>query len=557
MDSPSSKRYSTGLMSDGIATTRAFDLIVRGGTIYDGSGGEPYAVDVGIEGDRIVSIAPLAEAKAAVEIDASGLAVAPGFINMLSHSYHSMLHDQRSLSELTQGVTTQIFGEGNSQGPLSDEMREQMQQAARDRTFDVDWSTLAEYGAYAERRGVSQNVASYIGATTLRIYAVGQDDRPATDAELDIMRGLVRDEMAAGALGIGSSLIYPPAFFASTNELIELCKAAAPYGGKYISHMRNEGNELLDGIEELLRIGREGGVPAEIYHLKAAGIANWDKLEPAIELIERARASGERVTADMYTYSAASTGLSNAIPPRFHDGGPGKLLERLGDRAARAEMRAAIEGSDERWENLMQLAGGPEGVLVLGVRKAENRKYQGKTLAQAAEMDGTDAIEALLNLVQRDRSRIDTAYFMMSEENVRRKLQLPWMSFGSDARSMAAEGDFLDAPTHPRAYGTFARLLGKYVREERVISLPEAVRRLTRLPADNLELDHRGRIEEGYFADLAIFDPATIADHATYENPHQYSEGVRDVIVNGVAVLRDGAHTGAFPGRALYGPGRR
>ena len=321
--------------------------------------------------------------------------------------------------------------------------------------------------------------------------------------------------------------------------------------------MRSEGDELIEAVEELVRIGREAEVPAEVYHLKAAGDANWGKMERVIELIEGVRASGQPVSADMYTYTAGATGLSNAIPPRFHDGGPGKLLERLEDPAVRREIRKAIEGADAGWENLYQLAGGAEGVLLLGVRKEENRKYQGKTLAQAAEMDGTDAIETLMALVRRDRSRIDTAYFMISEENVRQELRLPWMSFGSDARSMAAEGDFLDSVTHPRAYGNFARLLGKYVRDEQVISLPEAVRRLARLPADNLELDHRGRIEEGYFADLAVFDPATITDRATYEQPHQYSEGVRHVVVNGEPVLRDGEHTGALPGRALAGPGKK
>jgi len=537
--------------------TQLFDLLIRGGTVYDGSGGEPYAADVGVRGDRIAAIGALAGARAGTAIDAPGLAVAPGFINMLSHSYHSMLQDPRSLSELTQGVTTQVFGEGHSMGPLTDELRQRMREQAGGGALDIAWSTLAEYLAYAERRGVSQNVASYIGATTLRVYAVGQDDRPATGAELDVMRGLVRDEMSAGALGIGSSLIYPPAFFAPTEELVELCRAAAPYGGKYISHMRNEGNELIEGIEELVRIGREAGVPAEIYHLKAAGRQNWHKLDRALEVIEAARAAGDRVGADMYTYTAGSTGLSNAIPPWFHDGGPRKLFERLQDASVRKEIRRAIEETADGWENLYQAAGGAEGVLVLSMRKEENRKYQGKTLAQAAEMDDTDPIEALLDLVRRDRSRIDTAYFIISEENVRRQIGVPWISFGSDARSMSAEGAFLDAPTHPRAYGNFARLLGKYVREERLISLPEAVRRLSRLPADNLELDHRGRIEEGYYADLVVFDPATIDDRATYDNPHQYSTGVRDVIVNGQPALRDGTHTGAFPGRALYGPGKR
>ena len=534
-----------------------YELIVRGGTVYDGGGGEPFVADVAVRGDRIATIAPDLDASAGMTIDAAGLAVAPGFINMLSHSYHSILQDGRSLGELKQGVTTQIFGEGNSMGPLTPEMRDRMAAAASDRRFDVEWSSLAEYLAYAERHGISQNVASYIGATTLRIHAVGQDDRPATAQELDVMRGLVREEMEAGALGIGSSLIYPPAFFASTDELIELCRASAPYRGKYISHMRNEGNELLEAIEELITIGREAGVPAEIYHMKQAGRANWHKLDGAIALVEEARGRGERVTADMYTYTAGATGLSNAIPPRFHDGGPRMLLQRLEDAGVRKEIRHAIEETEDGWENMYRGAGGGKGVLILGVRQQENRTYQGKTLAQVAEMDGTDPIDALMDLVLRDRSRIDTAYFMITEENVRREVPLPWMSFGSDARSIAAEGDFLAASTHPRAYGNFARLLGTYVREEGLISLAEAVRKLSRLPADNLELDQRGRIEEGYFADLVVFDPATVAGRATYEEPHQYAVGVRDVVVNGVAALRDGEHTGCFPGRALYGPGRK
>jgi len=535
-----------------------FDLIIRGGTVYDGSGGEPFVADVAVAGDQIAQIGPDLDVQSGEVIDASGLAVAPGFINMLSHSYHSMLHDRRSLSELKQGVTTQIFGEGHSQGPLTVEMREAMSTAASDRAFNVEWDTLAGYLAYCESTGVSQNVASYVGATTLRQHAVGLDDRPATEAELDTMRGLVRDEMSAGALGIGSSLIYPPAFFASTEELIELCKAAAPYRGKYISHMRNEGNELVEtGIEELIRIGREAGVPAEIYHLKAAGQANWHRMDEAIELIERTRASGQPVTADMYTYTAGGTGLSNAIPPWFHDGGPRELLKRLEDKSVRAEIRKAIEETEDGWENLYSGAGGGDRVLILGVRQKENRKYQGKTLAQVAELMACDEIDALMDLVVADRSRIDTAYFMMSNENVSRQVALPWMSFGSDAQSIAAEGAFLERSTHPRAYGNFARLLAKYVRDEEALSLPEAIRKLTRLPADNLELDRRGRIEAGYFADLVVFDPATIQDHATFENPHQYATGVRDVIVNGAPALRNGEHSGSFPGRALYGPGKR
>ncbi|MEX0786350.1 MAG: amidohydrolase family protein, partial [Dehalococcoidia bacterium] len=413
-------------MSASHSPTQTFDLLIRGGTVYDGSGGEPYAADVAIAGDAIAKIGALGDAQAGEVIDASGLAVAPGFINMLSHSYMSILQDPRSLGELTQGVTTQVFGEGHSMGPLSAETRERLVENQTDPRIDVPWTTLAEYLAHAEKTGVSQNVASYIGATTLRIYAVGQDDRPATEAELDVMRGLVRDEMSAGALGIGSSLIYPPAFFASTEELIELCKASAPYRGKYISHMRNEGNELLEAIDELIRIGREGGVPAEIYHLKAGGRANWPKMDRAIEMVEAARAAGQPVSADMYTYPAGATGLSNAIPPWFHDGGPRKLLERLEDVGTRKEIRRAIEETEDGWENLYRGAGGGQGVLILGVRKEENRKYQGKYLSQIAEMDGTDEIDALLNLVQRDRSRIDTAYFMIAEDNIRKQLKLPW-----------------------------------------------------------------------------------------------------------------------------------
>ena len=538
---------------------QTFDLVIRNGTVHDGSGGLPYVADVGVRGDLVAAIGALPDARAATEIDAKGLAVAPGFINMLSHSYMSMLQDPRSLGELKQGVTLQIFGEGGSMGPLTPAMQARMQKSMGegDMPVEVPWRTLAEYLAHAERRGVSQNVASYIGATTLRIYAVGQDDRRASAAELDVMRGLVRDEMSAGALGIGSSLIYPPAFFASTEELIELCRAAAPYDGKYISHMRDEGGALFEAIEELLRISREGGVPAEIYHLKQAGRDNWGKLDQVIEMVEGARAAGDRVTADMYTYTAGATGLSNSIPPRFHDGGPKKLFERLADAGARAEIRDAIEHSTDGWENLYQAAGGAEGVLILGVRKEENRGCQGRTLAQIADAEGKHPIDALMDLVLRDRSRIDTAYFSISEDNVRRQIALPWMSFGSDSPSTAAEGAFLKRSTHPRAYGTFARLLGRYVRDERIITLPDAVRRLTRLPADNLGLDRRGRIERGWFADLVVFDPATVADRATWAEPHQYAVGVRDVIVNGVAALRDGEFTGALPGRAVYGPGKR
>jgi N-acyl-D-amino-acid deacylase len=534
--------------------------VIRGGSVYDGSGADGRVADVAVNGDRIQAIGDLSDARAGATIDAAGMAVAPGFINMLSHSYMSILQDPRSLGELKQGVTLQVFGEGESMGPLTPDMHARMQKGMHEDIVPVEtpWRTLAEYLAHAEARGISQNVASYIGATTLRQYAVGADDRPATDAELDVMRGLVHDEMSAGALGIGSSLIYPPAFFASTEELIALCAAAAPYRGKYISHMRSEGDALIEAVEELLRISREGGVPAEIYHLKAAGTSNWHKLDIVIEMVERARAGGEPISADMYLYTAGATGLSNSIPAKYHDGGSSKLLERLEDETIRAQIRADIEGSRDGWENMYMGAGGATGVLILNTRKEENRQYQGTTLDKAAAMMGiADPLDALMELVRRDRSRIGTAYFMMSEENVRKEVRLPWVAFGSDASSWPAEHPFTLLSTHPRSYGNFARLLGRYVRDENLISLGEAIRRLTRFPADNLELDRRGRIEEGYFADIVVFDPETVGDCATYEEPHQYAVGVRDVVVNGTAVLRDGEHTGEFSGRAVYGPGRR
>jgi N-acyl-D-amino-acid deacylase len=490
------------------------------------------------------------------------MAIAPGFVNMLSHSYISILQDGRSLGELKQGVTLQIFGEGTSMGPYTPEMRERMQKGASedpDMPVEIAWRTLAEYLAHAEKHGIAQNIASYIGATTLRQYAVGADDRPPTDAEMDVMRGLVRDEMSAGALGIGSSLIYPPAFFASTEELIALCTTAAPYRGKYISHMRSEADGLIEAVEELMRISREGGVPAEIYHLKAADPANWHKMDAVIAMVEAARARGEPISADMYVYTAGATGLSNAIAPWWHDGGPRKLLERLEDASLRGKMRAEIEGAPtaQPWENLYGRCGGPDNVLILGVRKPENREFQGKRLSECAAMLGVDPVEAIFELVRRDRSRISTAYFMMSEENVRKEVRLPWVAFGSDSPSTAAEGAFLNASTHPRAYGNFSRLLGHYVRDEELVPLPDAIRRLSRFPCENLGLKDRGRIEEGYFADIVVFDPLTIADTATYERPHSYAIGVRDVIVNGRAALRNGEFTGEYPGRAVYGPGKR
>jgi N-acyl-D-amino-acid deacylase len=535
-----------------------FDLMIRGGTVYDGTGGEGWIGDVGISGARVAALGDLADSRAGETIDATGLAVAPGFINMLSHSYLSMLHDGRSLGELKQGVTLQVFGEGNSMGPLTESGRRWTERLDPELRYTVEWDSLAGYLEHCERQGVSQNVASYLGATTLRTFVAGYENRPLTASEAATVRSLVRDEMAAGALGIGSSLIYPPAFFSSTEELIDMCRAAAPFGGRYISHMRNESEGLVDvGLAELVRIAREAEVPAEAYHLKAGGAESWPLMANAIETIDNARAHGLAVTADMYSYTAGATGLSNCIPPWFHEGGQDRLIERLGDPDTRKEVRAAIENPEGDWENLYRRAGTPDNILLLQVREPRNRGYQGKRLSQVAAMMGKDPIDALMDLVADDRSRITTAYFMMSEENVKLGLSQPWVSLGSDSPSTAAEGVFLNRSTHPRAYGNFARFLGKYVRDEKLMPLGEGIRRLTSLPASNLGIERRGRLEPGYFADVVVFDPARIIDKATYEEPHQYAEGVRDVVVNGVANLRDGEHTGKFSGRAVWGPGRR
>lgn len=525
-----------------------FDVLIKNGGVYDGTGGKARRADVAIRGDKIVAIGNFKNAKAKTVVDASGMAVAPGFINMLSHSYNSILTDGRSLGELRQGVTTQIFGEGSSMGPLSEEMKKRRNVTA--------WTTLAEYLSYAEKKGISQNVASYIGATTIREYVIGLEDKKATPEQLKQMRELVRQEMEAGALGIGSSLIYAPAFYATTEELIEMCKVASQYKGKYISHMRSEGNQLIEGVEELIRIAREAKIPAEIYHLKASGEANWLKMNQVIKMVEKARREGLKVTADMYTYTAGSTGLNSTLPPWTLDGGFEALLKRLQDPETRKKIAAEVLAKSDSWENMYQLAGSPERILLVGFRNPALRQYIGKTIGEVAKLRGKDPIETIMDLIVEDRSRVDTVYFMMSEENVKKQLKLPWVSFGSDAASMAAEGVFLNSSTHPRAYGNFARLLGKYVRDEKVIPMEEAIRRLAALPAANLGLDRRGLLKLGYFADVVVFDPKTIADRATFERPHQYAVGMQHVFVNGQQVLKDGEHTGKTSGRALWGPGK-
>jgi N-acyl-D-amino-acid deacylase len=532
-------------------TQERFDVIIRGGSVYDGTGAAPRRADVALRGDRIAAVGDLSGATASSTVDATGQAVAPGFINMLSWSTESLLADGRSQGEIRQGVTTQIMGEGDSMGPLTDEMKRRRIESQGDFKFDITWTTLSEYLKELEGRGVSQNVASFVGATTIREHVVGLEDRKATPDELRRMRALVRQEMEAGALGIGSSLIYAPAFYASTEELIELCKEAAQYRGRYISHMRSEGNRLVEAVDELLRIAREAKIPAEIYHLKAAGERNWPKMDKVIAMVEKARGEGLQITADMYTYPAGATGLDAAMPPWVLDGGYDALYKRLRDPETRKKIAEAIRTPTDTWENLYLAAGSPERVILVEFRNEALRNLTGKTLAEAARIRKEDPVETIMNLVLEDQSRVGTVYFMMSEDNIKKQIRLPWVSFGSDAASMAPEGLFLKSSTHPRAYGNFARLLGKYVREEKVIPLEEAIRRLTSLPASNLGLDGRGLLQSGRFADVVVFDPATIADRATFQNPHQYSVGVKQVFVNGVHVLKDGEHTGAKPGRAL------
>jgi N-acyl-D-amino-acid deacylase len=530
-----------------------YDVVLRNGTVYDGTGAQPRQADVAIRGDRIVVVGQVS-GRGKTEIDVKGLAVAPGFINMLSWATESLIVDGRSLSDIQQGVTLEVFGEGWSMGPLNDRMKREAKEQQSDVKYDLAWTTLAEYLEFLEKKGISANVASFIGATTVRIHEIGYDDRPPTPEELQRMKDLVRQAMREGALGVGSSLIYPPAFFAKTEELIELCKVAAAYDGMYISHMRSEGARLLEAIDELIRISREAGLPAEIYHLKAAGRPNWEKLGAAIAKVEAARKQGLRITADMYTYVAGATGLSTSMPPWVQEGGHKKFVERLQDPAIRARVKQEMNTPTDQWEN-MYVNTGPEKILLVGFRNEELRSLIGKTLAEVARMRQQPPEDVAMDLIVEDDSRVDTVYFMMSEENVRRQIQLPWVSFGSDEGSMAPEGVFLNFNAHPRAYGTFARLLGRYVRDERLIPLEEAIRRLTSLPAGNLKLKDRGLLREGYFADIAVFDPAKIRDHATFEKPHQLATGTVHVLVNGVPVLRDGQHTGATPGRVVRGPG--
>ena len=534
--------------------TGEYDAIIRGGTVYDGRGGEAYVADLAISGDRIAAIGDLADVEGALEIDASGMAVAPGFINMLSWATVSLMEDGRAMSDLKQGVTLEVMGEGTSMGPLNDAMKREMRDRQGAIRYDIPWTTLGEYLEHLADRGISPNVASYIGATTVRIHEIGYEDRPPTSGELARMQALVRQAMQEGALGVGSSLIYAPANFADTDELIALVQAAAEYGGAYISHIRSEGDRLEEAVQELLKIASLTGAPAEIYHLKASGKPNWYKLQNVFEMIEAAQDAGLRITADIYTYPASATGLNASMPLWVQEGGHDAWVERLRDPDIRTRVVAEMNDPDADWENRFVQAG-PENILLLGFRSDELKPLIGKTLKEVADERGTDPAATAIDLVIEDDSRVDVSYFMMSEDNVRRKVERPWISFGSDAAAPAPEGVFLQSNPHPRAYGTFARVLGKYARDERAIALSEAIRRMTSLPASNIGIRDRGTLAAGYYADVVVFDPQTVADHATFEEPHQYATGVEHVFVNGVQVLREGEHTGALPGRVVRGPG--
>ncbi len=533
----------------GCSGTERYDVLIRNGKIIDGSGTAAFMGDIGITSDTITAIGNLRNARGTTEIDAAGMVVAPGFINMLSWAVESLIEDGRSMSDIVQGVTLEVLGEGDSWGPWSESMKREMKASQGDIKYDIAWTTLGEYLEFLEQRGVSTNIASFVGTATLRIHVVGYDDRPPTAAEMDSMKLLVRQAMEEGAIGVSSALEYIPASFASTEELIELCRVAAEYDGIYISHIRNEDETFLEAIDDFLKIPASTGIRSEIYHLKQVGRTNWHKLDGAIAKIDSARAAGRQITADMYNYPASSTGLGILMPEWVQEGGFEKWVARLKDPAVRKVVGPEII------KTIMRKQGTPEKVLLIGFHTDSLKYLQGKTLAEIAAMRGKSAEETVMDLVIDDNSNVSAVFFSMSEDNLRTQIAQPWMMFGSDGKSMAPEGVFLKSATHPRAYGNFARLLGKYVRDEQVITMEEAVRRLTSLPAANMKLDRRGTLKQGYYADIVVFDPANIQDHSTFENPHQLSTGMSHVFVNGVQVLRDGEHTGATPGRVVRGPG--
>lgn len=531
------------------------DLILRGGTLYDGSGGESFVGDVAIDGDTITALGDLGNAVATTEIDVSGLAVAPGFVNMMSWANESLIEDGRSQSNIRQGVTLEIMGEGSSMGPLNDAMKAEMRKQQSDIRYDVEWTTLDDYLEFLVERGVSPNVASFIGAATPREYVIGHEDREPTLEELEAMRTIVREAMEDGALGVASSLMYPPGLFAKTDELITLSEVAAEYGGMYVSHMRDEGAQMIEAIDELLTIAREANIRAEIYHLKSSGQPNWHLFDKAVQMVEDARAEGLEITADVYTYPAGATGLNVTVPPWVQEGGFDASIERMKDPAIREQIIKEMNTPSDEWENMFLMSGTPDNILLVNFKNEALKPLTGKTVTEVAEMRGTSPEETIMDLIVEDGSRVGTVYFTQSEDIVRRAVSLPWVSFNSDEASLAPEGVFLKSNPHPRAYGSFARVLAKYVREEQVITLEDAIRKLAALPAHNMRIERRGELKQGYYADVVVFDPETIQDHATFVEPHQYATGMMHVFVNGEQVLKDGEHTGATPGRVVRGPG--
>ncbi len=534
-----------------------FDVIIRNGTLYDGNGGEPRDGAVAIRGDTIAAVGELGQARGQVEIDARGLAVAPGFINMLSWANESLIVDGRSQSDIRQGVTLEVLGEGTSMGPWNEAMKRQRLERQDEVRYPIEWTTLGEYLDWLVARGISCNVTSFVGATTVRVHEIGYANRPPTPEELERMRAHVRLAMREGAVGVSSSLIYTPAFFAATDELIALAQASAEHGGLYISHIRNEGDRLFEALDEFFTIARQARTRAEIYHLKASGRANWPKMDEVFSRVEAAQADGLGITADMYTYHASSTGLDATMPPWVQEGGHRAWVERLKDPEARRRVIAEMSFPVGDWDAGFKSAGSGDNILVVSFRNPALRHLTGKTLSEVAKARGKSPEETAIDLVIEDDSRVGAVFFSMSEDNIRKQIRRPWVSFCSDSGSLSAEGVFLNANPHPRAYGSFARLLGRYVRDEKLIPLQEAIRRLTSFPADNLRITRRGRLAPGHFADVVVFDPATVQDHATFDRPHQYATGVAHVLVNGVPVLKDGEHTNARPGRFVHGPGRR
>jgi len=529
-----------------------YDTIIRGGTIYDGSGATPYRADIGFTGQRIAAIGELGSASGRIEIDATGKAVSPGFINMIGWGVTSLIKDGRGISDISQGITLEVFGEGNSMGPLSPTMKEEFPKYWDQ--ISPSWTTLGEYLEFLEDRGVSSNVASFIGATTARIHVLGHDDVKASSSQLEEMQALVRDAMQEGAVGVASSLIYTPASFANTEELIALASAASKYGGIYASHMRNEGKGIFEALDELITIAREADIPAEIYHLKISYPPFWDRFDDVLAVIEDARRSGLKITADMYPYPAGSTGLDAIMPPWVKEGGIDQWIARMQDPETRAKLIQAMRENPDDWDNRLA-SGGADSVLLVEFRNPDLKHLAGMTLAEVAQQRGMSPEETAIDLVIEDRTRVGAMYFNQSEDVVRKAIQQPWVSFCTDAVSIAAEGDQLLNHRHPRTYGTFPRVLGHYVRDLQLLSLEQAVHRASGLPATNLSLRDRGFLREGYFADVLVFDPDTIQDHATFEKPHQYSTGMEKVFVNGELVFDDGEHTGALPGQVVRGPG--